>query len=150
MNGGLLMWIRMTMWLICWPSHWVAPSKSSLFEWFFSTYTLKRGWTFRRGVSHSCCPQEREPCPLTCEWVLRELELWASVTSILFFLFSWLLIEQTNVVYFWVGTALAWGECFGAVLAVCVTRCYQMLQDSYLTLCVLWDQMYQMRRVPEV
>ena len=37
--------------------------------------------------------------------------------------------EQSNVVYFRVDPALVWGECFGAVLPVCVTS---VLQDGIL------------------
>ena len=34
----------------------------------FAAYLpCEREWTIRRGLSHSCCPQEREPRPLTCE-----------------------------------------------------------------------------------
>ena len=93
----LHMWIRMTMWLSCWQSHWVVQSESSLFEYFAAYIPCTRGvWTVRRrGLSRSCRPQELEPLPLTSVWVMWELELWASVTPVLFFflLVGWWLIN---------------------------------------------------------
>jgi len=125
----LHMWIRMTMWLSCWQSHLSGPKASQVCSNDFAAYIpCKRGvWTVRRrGLSRSCRPQELEPLPLTSVWVMWELELWASVTPGFVFSFSWLMTDLSNVVYFRVDPALVWGECFGAVLPVCVTSlCYQ-------------------------
>ena len=87
----------------------------------------KRGWAFRRGLSHSCRPQEREPCPLTCEWVLRELELWASVTSILFFCLAGCWLSKPM----WYTFELITLRFEGSVLVLCyqsvLPECYQMV-----------------------
>jgi hypothetical protein len=41
-NGGMLTWILMKMWLTCLLSHWVVDSESSLFGWFCIMYSLRK------------------------------------------------------------------------------------------------------------
>ena len=102
----------------------------------------------RRELSCSCCPQELESLPLTTVWVMWELELWASVTSILFFFLAgcWL----GNPMWYTFELIPHWLE--GSVPVLCeqsgLPVCNQMLPNGYKSLCVLWDQMYQMRRGP--